>query len=64
MEKNAHYSLTLRYTPQHDIPLAESKDKVMRHLHRLWKFDVRLEQEHKCGKTDVISQCSLTKSEP
>ncbi|QPG04853.1 SpoVR family protein [Salinimonas marina] len=48
-------SLTLRYIPQQGIPLADSRDKVMRHLHRLWKFDVRLEQEHEDGAIEVIA---------
>jgi len=53
-------SLTLRYTPQKGIPLAESKDEVMRHLHRLWKFDVRLEQDNGNGDTSIICECKRT----
>jgi len=29
----------------------------MRHLHRLWKFDVSLEQEHEDGGIEVIAAC-------
>ncbi len=36
-------SLTLRHFPHNGVPLADSKDEVMRHLHRLWRFDVKLE---------------------
>ncbi|WP_296049745.1 SpoVR family protein [uncultured Alteromonas sp.] len=50
-------SLTLRYVPQNGIPLADSKDEVMRHLHRLWKFDVKLEQIHDDGEPGVIARC-------
>ena len=50
-------SLTLRYIPQRGIPLGDSKDEVMRHLHRLWKFDVRLEQDNGDDGIDVISEC-------
>ena len=50
-------SLTLRYIPQRGIPLGESKDEVMRHLHRLWKFDVRLEQDNGDSGVEVISEC-------
>ncbi len=50
-------ALTLRYIPQHGIPLAESKDEVMRHLYRLWKFDVRLEQQNTDGEIEVIAEC-------
>ncbi|MEW9798174.1 SpoVR family protein [Alteromonas sp. CYL-A6] len=49
-------ALTLRYIPHNDIPLAESKDDVMKHLQRLWKFDVRLEQQQ--GETvELIAEC-------
>ena len=50
-------SLTLRYIPHNDIPLATSKDEVMRHLHRLWKFDVSLEQALPNGEIEVIAAC-------
>ena len=50
-------SLTLRYVPQNEIPLADSKDEVMRHLHRLWKFDVKLEQLQDDGEPAVIARC-------
>lgn len=50
-------SLTLRYVPQNEIPLADSKDEVMRHLHRLWKFDVKLEQIQDDGEPAVIARC-------
>ncbi|WP_218353119.1 SpoVR family protein [Alteromonas lipotrueiana] len=50
-------ALTLRYIPQKGIPLDESRDKVMQHLHRLWKFDVSLEQQHEDGAIEVIAAC-------
>lgn len=50
-------SLTLRYVPQNGIPLADSKDEVMRHLHRLWKFDVKLEQADENGDSKVLASC-------
>ncbi len=52
-------SLTLRYVPQRGIPLADSKDEVMRHLFRLWKFDVYLEQDNGSG-AEVIASCMRT----
>ncbi|MCY7296841.1 SpoVR family protein [Alteromonas sp. a30] len=36
-------SLTLRYIPQNDIPLSDSKSEVLKHLHRLWGFPIKLE---------------------
>ena len=50
-------SLTLRYIPHNKIPLADSKDEVMKHLHRLWGFDVKLEEVLGEGKTRQIARC-------
>ena len=55
-------TLTLRYTPQNNIPLAASKDEVLKHLHYLWKFDVKLVQENEQGEEEVISSCPNTNS--
>ena len=57
MDVRGDRSLTLRYVPQHGIPLAGSKDEVMKHLHRLWKFDVTLEQISDDGEIEILSQC-------
>lgn len=35
-------SLTLHHTQRNRNPLGESTDEVMRHLHRLWGFDIHL----------------------
>ncbi|MCF1427516.1 MAG: SpoVR family protein [Shewanella sp.] len=49
-------SLTLRYVPFNHIPLADSQAEVLKHLHRLWGFDVTLEQE--CEDGSVIELAS------
>ncbi|WP_207061447.1 SpoVR family protein [Motiliproteus sp. SC1-56] len=36
-------SLTLRHFQHNDRPLGESTEEMLRHVHRLWGFDVRLE---------------------
>ncbi len=36
-------SLTLRHIPVNGVPLDESSNEVIRHVHRLWSFDVHLE---------------------
>jgi spore cortex formation protein SpoVR/YcgB (stage V sporulation) len=36
-------TLTLRHTQQARIPLANTVDEVLKHLHFLWKFPVTLE---------------------
>ena len=38
-------TLTLRHTRHNRKPLSESADEVLKHLHRLWGFKVRLEHE-------------------
>ena len=50
-------SLTLRYVPHNNIPLADSKDEVMKHLHRLWGFEVKLEQLDEKGNVLNLCQC-------
>ncbi|WP_394205463.1 SpoVR family protein [Shewanella waksmanii] len=50
-------SLTLRYIPNNRIPLAESRHEVVKHLHRLWGFDVILEEQNLAGETKIIARC-------
>ncbi|MBE1286933.1 MAG: SpoVR family protein [Alteromonadaceae bacterium] len=50
-------SLTLRYVPHNSIPLAKSRHEVLRHLHRLWGFDVKLEQLNDDGTIATIGRC-------
>ncbi|MFQ6372696.1 SpoVR family protein [Shewanella sp. YIC-542] len=42
---NGDRSLTLRYIPNQGVPLAHNHGEVLKHLHRLWGFEVRLEQQ-------------------
>jgi spore cortex formation protein SpoVR/YcgB (stage V sporulation) len=49
--------LTLRYTPHSGADLGDSKDEVLKHLHYLWKFDVKIVQENDIGTDDIIAQC-------
>lgn len=50
-------SLTLRYTPQNRAPLAKSRREVMKHIHRLWSFDVYMEQVNDEGNVELIERC-------
>jgi spore cortex formation protein SpoVR/YcgB (stage V sporulation) len=50
-------SLTLRYVPHNNIPLAKSKDEVLKHLYRLWGFKVKLEQETATGEVSLLGEC-------
>lgn len=47
-------SLTLRFVPNNRVPLADSYKDVLRHLHRLWGFTVRLEQENADHSVKVL----------
>lgn len=55
-------ALTLKYTPHNEIPLAESSDEVVKHLHYLWQFDVKLVEEHQ-GEDKIIAQCPVVEKE-
>ncbi|WP_299792745.1 SpoVR family protein [uncultured Shewanella sp.] len=50
-------SLTLRHVPTNRVPLAESCHEVVKHLHRLWGFDVRLEEISEEGNLSIIASC-------
>lgn len=54
---NGDRSLTLRYIPSNGIPLAGSCQEVLKHLHRLWGFDVTLEQKEDNGEIKVLASC-------
>ncbi|WDE13907.1 SpoVR family protein [Thalassomonas haliotis] len=54
---NGDRALTLRHTPHKDVPLADSKSEVLKHLHYLWQFDVKLVQANKNGEDDIIARC-------
>ena len=50
-------SLTLRYIPQNRASLGENRSEVMKHVHRLWGFDVKLEQLNEDGSVDMLERC-------
>ena len=54
-------SITLRYTPQNGIPLDKTADEVLKHLHRLWGFDIKLEQLGADDKPELLMQCPKPK---
>ncbi|WP_280636360.1 SpoVR family protein [Endozoicomonas sp. G2_1] len=55
-------SLTLKYTPHQDIPLADSKDEVLKHLYHLWQFEVKLVETDEHGHDHIIAQCPRPKA--
>jgi len=48
-------SLILQYVPHDRIPLGESHKEVLKHLYRIWGFDVILEQRNESGKTEILA---------
>ncbi|GHG64420.1 SpoVR family protein [Alishewanella longhuensis] len=54
---NTDRALTLRYIPHNGIPLADNMQEVLRHLHRLWGFEVRLEQQDNLGNITLLASC-------
>ena len=50
-------SLTLQYVPQDRIPLDPSYEEVLKHLHRLWGFEVKLEEVKETGRRELLATC-------
>lgn len=50
-------SLTLQHIPHQRIPLAKSYEDVLKHLYRLWGFDVILEEVKESGRRDILATC-------
>ncbi|PIW60476.1 SpoVR family protein [Shewanella sp. CG12_big_fil_rev_8_21_14_0_65_47_15] len=57
VEINGDRSLTLRYVPSNDIPLANTYKEVLKHLHRLWGFTVTLEQKNADASINILATC-------
>jgi stage V sporulation protein R len=54
---NGDRSLTLRHIPNNHVPLDDSLHEVLKHLHRLWGFDVSLEQVGDDGEIKILGEC-------
>ncbi|KEY91059.1 hypothetical protein CF67_04044 [Candidatus Photodesmus blepharus] len=50
-------SLTLQYIPHNRIPLDGNQNEVLKHLYRLWGFDVILEEVEETGKRNILATC-------
>ncbi|QOL27124.1 SpoVR family protein [Thalassotalea sp. LPB0316] len=53
---NGDRSLTLCYIPQNEVPLASGHQEVLKHLHYLWKFDVKLVEDNGDDEPQLLSQ--------
>lgn len=56
-------SLTLRHKQYNRMPLANSVDEVLKHVSRLWRFDVRLETVDQDDKILKTYECHTQHSE-
>jgi spore cortex formation protein SpoVR/YcgB (stage V sporulation) len=54
-------TLTLRHIPHKKIPLGDSSAKVLKHLHYLWQFNVKLVQPNDKGEDEAIAYCPMPK---
>jgi spore cortex formation protein SpoVR/YcgB (stage V sporulation) len=50
-------SLTLRHLPHNNIPLSDTRQEVLKHLHRLWGFTVKLETMDNEGNVQKTDFC-------
>ncbi|MCP4232035.1 MAG: SpoVR family protein [Aestuariibacter sp.] len=50
-------TLTLRHLPHKQIPLADTHEQVLKHLHRLWGFKVKLEAVDSDNRIQQTWQC-------
>ncbi|AOV16232.1 SpoVR family protein [Acidihalobacter aeolianus] len=57
VDRRGDRSLTLRHTRHNRRELGESTDEVLRHLARLWGFDVRLETVFEDGSVEITHEC-------
>ncbi len=57
VEYRGNRSMTLRHTLYNRKPLGETSNDVLKHLHRLWGFTVRLEAVHENGKIEFRGEC-------
>ena len=59
VDRRGDRSLTLRHMVHNRRLLDRSAEEVMRHLARLWGFDVRLETVHEDGRVELTHECKL-----
>lgn len=57
VDRKGNRTLTLRHTQYHDMPLGKSIDEVLKHVVRLWGFDVRLETLSETNSIIQIFEC-------
>jgi len=63
VDVNGDRGLTLRHTPANRIPLADNTEEVLKHLHRLWGFTVKLDTLDEAGNKVEVARCPPTTPE-
>mgnify|MGYP000002584107 CR=1 FL=1 len=63
VDVNGDRSLTLEYVPHNNIPLGDTVPEMMRHIYRLWGFDVRLMEKRENGRCVELAKCPPEKKE-
>jgi len=49
--------MTLRYYPHQSVPLGDSIEQMLKHLYRVWGFEVKLEQKNTDGEIETLATC-------
>ncbi|WP_374514787.1 SpoVR family protein [Niveibacterium sp.] len=57
-------SLTLRHHAYHRRPIGDGMDEVLRHVARLWGFNVRLETQHEDGRVETLREMRFERRQP
>jgi len=52
-------SLTLRHYMHDRRPLGESTPEMLRHIARLWGYDVRIESVDETGRVEAVGECEV-----
>lgn len=59
VDRRGDRSLTLRHYPHERRPLHDSADEVVKHVARLWGFDVRMERIDDDGDVELTHECAI-----
>ncbi len=57
VDRRGDRSLLLRHYRYNRRPLGDTADDMLRHIRRLWGFDVRLESVDEHGKVELLAEC-------
>ena len=57
VDRRGDRSLLLRHYRYNRRPLAGTVDEILRHIRRLWGFDVRLEAVVENGRVELLAEC-------